>query len=158
MWVVGPVLSDLGSHVGATPTIAFGYTAWLVGCSETPIDYLEVKVGVEADILRLEVTMAEPIVFHVLDTVEKLPRHMPDLTVGERLASDIVEQLAIRCEFLHSVDDLLCSSITSNVLTVLADSIESDNVHMGLRVLQRVQLAHLVLHLTFHLGGIVAFK
>ena len=81
--VVVPVFSDLGCHVGATTAKAIRDTAWLVGRSEAPIDYLEVEVGIEAHVLWLEVTMAELIVFHVLNSIEKLLGNMPNLIVGE---------------------------------------------------------------------------
>ena len=158
MGVIVDLRADFWSHIGATPPITPCDVSSLVRGGETPVNDFEVEVGIETDVLRLQVPMTVPIVLHVLHTIKKLPRHMPDLIVFEGLLTHVVKQLAIRCVFLHRIDDFLLSAVAPDVATLLADVVEADHVFMGWRVPQRIQLTLQILHLSCPLRKILEPK
>ena len=58
--VIVDLCTDFWGHIGSTPPIASRDVAFLVRGSETPVNDLQSEVGVEADILRLQVPMTVP--------------------------------------------------------------------------------------------------
>ena len=81
--------------------------------------------------------MAITIVFHVLDTQEKLFRHVPNLFVFKCLAPHVVKQFTILRILLHTVDDFLLLTVAIGVSTLLTDVVEADNALMRWTILQR---------------------
>ena len=56
---------------------------------ESPVDDLKVEVRIEADILRLQIPVAETVVLHPLDSMEELPGHMAKIMVLKRCMLNI---------------------------------------------------------------------
>jgi len=73
---------------------ALSLVSGILAC-ESEVDNFEVEVLVEGDVVWLEVSVRVALCLHVLERTQDLPDIVADVSVGEGLDVEVVEQLAV---------------------------------------------------------------
>ena len=131
MRLIGFSGEELWRHEAFSAFVAASRISRLVWRGKPPVDDLQVEVSIEADILRLQISMAKAVVLHPLDSLEELTRHVANITVLESGMLHIEKEIVHRRILLNSVDHRYDFATALSVRAVFADAVKADDVYMG---------------------------